>query len=282
MGLLLVGVLVGLGIHFNLLGPAGHLLRRGSARSFGWGADVAPAVARSSAVSCCSRAGRGAALGGLLAAFVPPARGLGRPRRPRCGLALDLGDLDTPRRGRRNRRRRRRRRAREAHRRRRRLGRARSRRPGGDLRAARHAALGGPAPGGGRAVSRARRCTARLLRDWVAVDARAARPKRSAPGARRPTATRAPTGSGLARQHAARSCPGAVTYRCSRPPDPDGADGAGGRGSQKMSRGIGRRDGRRRGAVRYGPAPRRRRRSQAGTAQPARRAHFRLLEAARL
>ena len=28
--------LAALGIHFNLLGPAGHMLRRGSARAFGW------------------------------------------------------------------------------------------------------------------------------------------------------------------------------------------------------------------------------------------------------
>ena len=41
--LLLVGVLAGLGIHLNLLGPAGHLLRKESGRAFGWGADVAPA-----------------------------------------------------------------------------------------------------------------------------------------------------------------------------------------------------------------------------------------------
>jgi len=40
--LLLVGVLAGLGIYLNVLGPAGHLLREEAGRGLGWGADVAP------------------------------------------------------------------------------------------------------------------------------------------------------------------------------------------------------------------------------------------------
>ena len=67
--LLLVGVLAGLGIHFNLLGPAGHLLRVGSARAFGWGADVAPAsFVVGAVILLAGRARRG--LGGILAALV--------------------------------------------------------------------------------------------------------------------------------------------------------------------------------------------------------------------
>ena len=67
--LLLVGILAALGIHFNLLGPAGHLLRTGSARAFGWGADVAPAaLVVGGVVLLAGRARRG--LGGILAAFV--------------------------------------------------------------------------------------------------------------------------------------------------------------------------------------------------------------------
>jgi S-DNA-T family DNA segregation ATPase FtsK/SpoIIIE len=67
--LLLVGVLAALGIHFNLLGPAGHLLRTGSARAFGWGADVAPAaLVVGGVILLAGRARRG--LGGILAALV--------------------------------------------------------------------------------------------------------------------------------------------------------------------------------------------------------------------
>ncbi len=66
---LLVGVLAALGIHFNLLGPAGHLLRTGSARAFGWGADVAPAaLVVGGVILLAGRARRG--LGGILAALV--------------------------------------------------------------------------------------------------------------------------------------------------------------------------------------------------------------------
>ena len=67
--LLVVGVLAALGIHFNLLGPAGHLLRAGSARAFGWGADVAPAsFVVGAVILLAGRARRG--LGGILAALV--------------------------------------------------------------------------------------------------------------------------------------------------------------------------------------------------------------------
>jgi S-DNA-T family DNA segregation ATPase FtsK/SpoIIIE len=67
--LLVVGVLAALGIHFNLLGPAGHLLRKGSARAFGWGADVGPAaLVVGGVVLLAGRARRG--LGGVLAALV--------------------------------------------------------------------------------------------------------------------------------------------------------------------------------------------------------------------
>jgi S-DNA-T family DNA segregation ATPase FtsK/SpoIIIE len=67
--LLLVGVLAGLGIHFNVLGPAGHLLRRESARALGWGADVVPAsLAVGGVILLAGRARRG--LTGVLAAFV--------------------------------------------------------------------------------------------------------------------------------------------------------------------------------------------------------------------
>ena len=66
---LLVGVLAALGLYFNLLGPAGHFLRAGSARGFGWGADVAPAaLAVGGAILLAGRARRG--LGGVLAALV--------------------------------------------------------------------------------------------------------------------------------------------------------------------------------------------------------------------
>ena len=66
---LLVGVLAALGLYFNLLGPAGHFLRAGSARGFGWGADVAPAaLAVGAAILLAGRARRG--LGGILAALV--------------------------------------------------------------------------------------------------------------------------------------------------------------------------------------------------------------------
>jgi DNA segregation ATPase FtsK/SpoIIIE-like protein len=66
---LLVGVLAALGLYFNLLGPAGHFLRAGSARGFGWGADVAPAaLAVGAAILLAGRARRG--LGGVLAALV--------------------------------------------------------------------------------------------------------------------------------------------------------------------------------------------------------------------
>ena len=67
--LLVVGVLAGLGIHFNVLGPAGHLLRRESARALGWGADVVPAsLAVGGVILLAGRARRG--LTGVLAAFV--------------------------------------------------------------------------------------------------------------------------------------------------------------------------------------------------------------------
>ena len=67
--LLVVGVLAALGIHFNLLGPAGHMLRRGSARAFGWGADVVPAaLVVGGVILLAGRARRG--LGGILAALV--------------------------------------------------------------------------------------------------------------------------------------------------------------------------------------------------------------------
>ena len=67
--LLVVGVLAALGIHFNLLGPAGHVLRAGSARAFGWGADVAPAsLVAGGVILLAGRARRG--LGGILAALV--------------------------------------------------------------------------------------------------------------------------------------------------------------------------------------------------------------------
>jgi S-DNA-T family DNA segregation ATPase FtsK/SpoIIIE len=67
--LLLVGVLAALGIHLNLLGPAGRLLRTGSARAFGWGADAAPAaLVVGGVILLAGRARRG--LGGILAAFV--------------------------------------------------------------------------------------------------------------------------------------------------------------------------------------------------------------------
>jgi S-DNA-T family DNA segregation ATPase FtsK/SpoIIIE len=39
----LVGVLLALGIHFGILGPAGRAIRVGGARMFGWGEDVVPA-----------------------------------------------------------------------------------------------------------------------------------------------------------------------------------------------------------------------------------------------
>ena len=67
--LLLVGVLAGLAIHLNLLGPAGHLLRKESARAFGWGIDVAPAALLiGGVILLAGRARRG--LGGVLVAFV--------------------------------------------------------------------------------------------------------------------------------------------------------------------------------------------------------------------
>jgi S-DNA-T family DNA segregation ATPase FtsK/SpoIIIE len=66
---LLVGVLAGLGIHFNLLGPAGHLLRREAARGLGWGADVVPSsLVLAGVILLAGRARRG--LSGVLAAFV--------------------------------------------------------------------------------------------------------------------------------------------------------------------------------------------------------------------
>jgi S-DNA-T family DNA segregation ATPase FtsK/SpoIIIE len=67
--LVLLGVLAGLGIYLNVLGPAGHLLRTGGARAFGWGADVAPAgMLVGGVILLAGRARRG--LGGVLAAFV--------------------------------------------------------------------------------------------------------------------------------------------------------------------------------------------------------------------
>ena len=67
--LLVLGVLVGLGIYCNLLGPAGHLLREYSARAFGWGADVAPAsLVVGAVILLAGRARRG--LAGILAALV--------------------------------------------------------------------------------------------------------------------------------------------------------------------------------------------------------------------
>ena len=67
--LLLVGVLTGLGIYLNLLGPAGHLLRAWSARAFGWGADVVPAaLVVGGVILLAGRARRG--VGGILAALV--------------------------------------------------------------------------------------------------------------------------------------------------------------------------------------------------------------------
>jgi S-DNA-T family DNA segregation ATPase FtsK/SpoIIIE len=66
--LLLVGVLTGLGIYFNLLGPAGHLLRDWSARSLGWAGDVASAaLVVGGVVLLAGRARRG--LGGIAAAL---------------------------------------------------------------------------------------------------------------------------------------------------------------------------------------------------------------------
>jgi len=41
--LVVVGVLLALGIHFGVLGPAGNAIRAGGGRSFGWGEDVIPA-----------------------------------------------------------------------------------------------------------------------------------------------------------------------------------------------------------------------------------------------
>jgi S-DNA-T family DNA segregation ATPase FtsK/SpoIIIE len=41
--LVLLGVLMALGIHFGVLGPAGNAIRTGSGRLFGWGEDVIPA-----------------------------------------------------------------------------------------------------------------------------------------------------------------------------------------------------------------------------------------------
>jgi S-DNA-T family DNA segregation ATPase FtsK/SpoIIIE len=41
--LVLLGVLMALGIHFGVLGPAGHAIRAGGGRLFGWGEDVFPA-----------------------------------------------------------------------------------------------------------------------------------------------------------------------------------------------------------------------------------------------
>jgi S-DNA-T family DNA segregation ATPase FtsK/SpoIIIE len=41
--LVLVGVLLALGIHFDVLGPAGTAIRHGGGRLFGWGEDVVPA-----------------------------------------------------------------------------------------------------------------------------------------------------------------------------------------------------------------------------------------------
>ena len=67
--LLLVGVLAGLGIHLNLLGPAGHLLRKESGRAFGWGADVVPAsLVVGGVVLLAGRARRG--LKGVLVALL--------------------------------------------------------------------------------------------------------------------------------------------------------------------------------------------------------------------
>jgi S-DNA-T family DNA segregation ATPase FtsK/SpoIIIE len=62
-------VLAGLGIHFNVLGPAGHLLRKEAARSLGWGADVAPAsLSVGGVILLAGRARRG--LVGVLSALV--------------------------------------------------------------------------------------------------------------------------------------------------------------------------------------------------------------------
>jgi S-DNA-T family DNA segregation ATPase FtsK/SpoIIIE len=67
--LLLVGVLAGLAIHFNVLGPAGHLLRKEASRALGWGADVAPAsLVVGGVILLAGRARRG--LVGVLTAFV--------------------------------------------------------------------------------------------------------------------------------------------------------------------------------------------------------------------
>ena len=63
--LLVVGVLAVLGIHFNLLGPAGHMLRRGSARALGWGADVVPAALLVGGVILLAGRRRDAALEGF-------------------------------------------------------------------------------------------------------------------------------------------------------------------------------------------------------------------------
>ena len=41
--LVLLGVLLALGIHFDVLGPAGTAIRHGGGRLFGWGEDVVPA-----------------------------------------------------------------------------------------------------------------------------------------------------------------------------------------------------------------------------------------------
>jgi S-DNA-T family DNA segregation ATPase FtsK/SpoIIIE len=67
--LVLVGVLAALGLYFNLLGPAGHLLRKWDARALGWGGDVvASALLAGGAILLAGRARRG--LGGVLSAFV--------------------------------------------------------------------------------------------------------------------------------------------------------------------------------------------------------------------
>lgn len=67
--LVVAAVLTALGIHFNLLGPAGRLLRGASAKGLGWGGDVAPtALGVGGVVLLAGRARRG--LAGILAAIV--------------------------------------------------------------------------------------------------------------------------------------------------------------------------------------------------------------------
>ena len=64
----LVGVLAALGIHFNVLGPAGHVLKEAMTKAFGWGAVVAPAaLVVGGVILLAGRASRGVL--GVLAAF---------------------------------------------------------------------------------------------------------------------------------------------------------------------------------------------------------------------